>query len=434
MAASAQGPRRNRPRLLRARIVLPMRGAPIEDGAVLLQRNRIVRVDSWRTLRRTSPCAAQDLGECVLLPGLLNAHCHLDYTRMAGLFPPPRRFVDWIKQITVTKQSWSDDEFRESWVDGARMLLRHGVTAVADIEAIPTLLPGVWAQTPLRVLSFLEMTGIRSRREPEAVLKEALDRTAALPQGRCRAMLSPHAPYSTKPDLLRLSAQQTARHRWVMTTHVAESREEKQMFAHRSGDLFRWLERNERDMSDCGGVSPVQHMERNGALTPRLLAVHVNHLARGDAELLGRRGVSVVHCPRSHAYFNHRRFPLQQLLRAGVNVCLGTDSLASVRPARQKPPELDLFAEMREFAACHRSVRPMQVLEMATVNAGRALGLGGRAGALTAGAWADLITLPFQGSKRHAAAAVLAHPGAVSGSMIDGVWAIAPAGGSIESA
>jgi cytosine/adenosine deaminase-related metal-dependent hydrolase len=215
-----------------------------------------------------------------------------------------------------------------------------------------------------------------------------------------------------------------------MTSHVAESREEYDMFMHRTGDMFRWLERNERDMADCGDVSPVQHMERTRALSKRLVAVHVNHLARGDAELMGRRGVSVVHCPRSHAYFNHDEFPLRPLLRAGVNVCLGTDSLASVPSSRQGPVELDLFAEMRQFSIRHPGMRPTQVLEMATVNAARALGFRGRAGQLTSGAQADLITLPFHGTKRQASAAVLAHQGPVSASMIDGAWAIQPGGPS----
>jgi cytosine/adenosine deaminase-related metal-dependent hydrolase len=426
MAATAHRPRGVRPTLLRARLALPMGTAPITDAALVIHRDRLVAVGPWRRVRREHLGPVLDLGERLLLPGLLNAHCHLDYTKMAGLFPPPRRFVDWIKSITVTKQSWSDDEFRESWLAGAGMLLRHGTTLVGDVEAIPALLPGVWRQTPLRVFSFLEMTGIRSRREPQTILEETLRSIAHLPRGRCRAMLSPHAPYSTKPDLLRLSAQVTGERRWLMTTHVAESVEELDMFLHRRGEMFEWLQRNERDMTDCGATSPVQHLERSGALSRRLLAIHVNHLEPGDAGRLARHGASVVHCPRSHAYFRHHPFPYRRLNRAGVNVCLGTDSLASVMQSRHKPTELDLFAEMREFATHHPQVSPVGVLRMTTLNAALALGLAGRAGQLTPGALADLIALPFSGPTRDAASAALAHEGPVEASMIGGRWAMTP--------
>ena len=103
-------------------------------------------------------------------------------------------------------------------------------------------------------------------------------------------------------------------------------------------------------MSDCGGVSPVRHLDRQRVLGAHLLAVHVNHLARGDAALLARQKVSVVHCPRSHDYFKHQEFPFRTLTQAGVNVCLGTDSLATVRKHPKHKLELSLFDEMRAFA------------------------------------------------------------------------------------
>src|SRR2546426_8910194 len=119
-------------------------------------------------------------------------------------------------------------------------------------------------------------------------------------------------------------------------------------------------------MADCGLGSPVQHLERNGCLSDNLLAVHANYLAPGDAALLGRRSVSVVHCPRSHTFFQHRRFPRKELARARVNICLGTDSLASVTKARGQAPELNLFAEMQAFAASHPDVPSEVILQMTT--------------------------------------------------------------------
>jgi cytosine/adenosine deaminase-related metal-dependent hydrolase len=306
------------------------------------------------------------------------------------------------------------------------MLLRSGTTTVADIEAVPDLLPQVWEATPLRVLSLLEMIGLTRRRAPAAILQDAVDRIGALGATRFRAGLSPHAPWSTVPELLRLSARAARRHGWLLCTHVAESALEYEMFVRGRGEMFRWLERSTRDMSDCGLGSPVEHLEHCGVLGGNLLAVHVNYLGMRDAALLGQRKVHVVHCPRSQVYFRHDPFPLGRLARAGVNICLGTDSLASVVTSRRQRVELNMFEEMRTLAGKHDRLSAQAILRMATVNGARALGMAGRVGELSAKAFADLIAVPFAGNAAEACDAVLQHRGDVAASMIAGRWAVAP--------
>jgi aminodeoxyfutalosine deaminase len=399
---------------------------PIENGAVVVFGDRIVAVDSWGNIRAHHAGDAIDLGESVLLPGLVNAHCHLDYTHMSGLLPPQRSFCDWIKLITTEKAHWTYSDYAESWIDGARMLLHSGTTTVGDIEASPELLPDVWNSTPLRIISFLEMTGVRSRRNPKTILDDALATISPLPRDRCSAALSPHAPYSTTPDLLKASASVSRQNRWPMSVHVAESLTEFDMFMHGHGEMFEWLRRNERNVSDCGDVSPVQHMARHDALDSNLLAIHVNYLADGDAELLASAKASVVHCPRSRDYFAHSEFPHAKLDRVGVNICLGTDSLATVRKRPHQIVHLNMFDEMRAFAALHFNIAPEKILRLATVNGARALGLTGQVGELRENACADLIVLPFAGDIGDVFDAVLHHPGDVPGSMIAGEWAITP--------
>jgi cytosine/adenosine deaminase-related metal-dependent hydrolase len=414
------------PLLLRARVVLPVSRPPIEDGAVVVFGYRIAAVGRWRDLRKRFSGATQDLGEMVLLPGLVNGHCHLDYTHMAGLFPPRKSYCDWIKLITTEKAQWNYSDFAESWLDGANMLVRTGTTTVGDIEAVPDLLPEVWDATPLRVISFLEMTGVRSRRLPELILREALEQIASLTHERCAAALSPHAPYSTPPRLLQLTAAAARQRRLRVATHVAESATEFEMFRRARGEMFDWLARNHRDMSDCGGVSPVQQLTRQHALGPHLLAVHANCLAPGDAALLMQKRVSVVHCPRSHDYFKHLEFPFRELTKAGVNVCLGTDSLATVRKHPKHQLELNLFHEMRAFASAQPHVAPEIILQMVTLNGARALGLRGKIGGLKRDFFADLITLPYSGKLAEVCKAVVQHTGDVAASMIAGRWVIAP--------
>jgi aminodeoxyfutalosine deaminase len=412
--------------LLRARLVLPVSQPPIPNGAVVVSGGRFVAASRWRDLSARKPKTIVDLGDVVLMPGLVNAHCHLDYTNMAGQFPPPDVFSDWLKLITETKAGWSRADYLESWLKGADMLLRTGTTTVADIEAVPELLPEAWRATPLRVFSFLELIGIRGQRRPQDIVQEAVDRLIKLKPLRGGVGLCPHAPYSTVPELMRLSARTAQQRRWPLTTHVAESSLEYAMFARARGGMFDWLQRGGRDMSDCGMGSPVQYLERCGVLSKRLLATHANYLCKRDPTLLARRDVHVVHCPRSHFYFQHDRLPLRRLLKAGVNLCLGTDSLASVYKTRRQPVELSLFEEMRALAKAAPWLSARKIVRMATVNGARALGLQGRIGEITPGAFADLIAIPFTGKVANVYSAVLSHPGNVAASMIEGRWAFGP--------
>jgi cytosine/adenosine deaminase-related metal-dependent hydrolase len=170
----------------------------------------------------------------------------------------------------------------------------------------------------------------------------------------------------------------------------------------------------------------VAQLARQKLLGENVLAVHVNCLARGDATLLAKNHTHVVHCPRSHDYFKHPPFQRARLAGAGVNLCLGTDSLATVRKTGKQRPELDLFAEMRTLADKDKSISPAELLDMVTVNGARALGLAGKIGELSSGAFADLIAIPFSGKPSDLFEAVLQHTGAVSVSLIEGRWAIPP--------
>ena len=158
--------------ILRARTILPVSRPPIENGVIVISENRIRAVGPWPDLQPHATGEIRDLGEVILLPGLVNAHCHLDYTDMAGQLPPPPTFTDWIPLIIAAKAAWDFSEYARSWLNGAQMLLRTGTTTVGDIEAVPDLLPELWDATPLRVFSFLEMTGIRARRNSQEILRE----------------------------------------------------------------------------------------------------------------------------------------------------------------------------------------------------------------------------------------------------------------------
>jgi cytosine/adenosine deaminase-related metal-dependent hydrolase len=412
--------------ILRARVILPISAPPIEDGAIIINEGKITRVTPFIDLKPNAREKIIDLGDVAILPGLINAHCHLDYTDMAGQLPPPRAFTDWIASITAAKTGWCYSDYASSWLNGAHQLLSSGVTTVADIEAMPDLLPEVWLATPLRVFSFLEMTGILSRRKPREILAEAVDKIGALKHPRNRAMLSPHAAYSTLPELLRRTATVARRRQWRVSTHIGESEQEFEMFQSAGGKMHQWLGRNGRDNSDCGRGSPVAHFARNKLLGENVLAIHVNYLARGDATLLAKNRTHVVHCPRSHDYFKHTPFQRQRLANAGVNLCLGTDSLATTRQTGKEKPRLNLFAEMRLLADRDPSVSPATILQMATINGARALGQTTQLGQLAKNAAADLIAIPFRGKTANVFEAIIEHSGPIHAGMIAGNWTVPP--------
>lgn len=416
--------------ILRARIVIPVSQPPIEDGVVAIRGERIVAVGRWIDLASKGPEAEEviDLGEAVLMPGLVNAHCHLDYTGMVGRIPPRKSFSDWIKGMVGLKAEWSYTDYARSWRQGAEMLLRNGTTTVLDVESVPELMPDMWKATPLRVVSFRELIGLKGGTAATQMVETAAREWGELADGRvnrleaCAAIgFSPHAPYSTTPDLLRAAAEASRERHWRLMTHVAESDEEVDMFKHRTGPLFDWL-KSQRDMSDCGEISPVQHLDRYGILGENSLAVHANYLEPEDIGLLATRKVSIAHCPRSHEYFGHRAFPYADLMAAGLNICLGTDSLATVLKTSKAPRELSLFAEMQTMASRRPELPPETLLRMATVGGAVALGRRGDFGELSPGALADLIAIPYASSLRAAEEAAVHFDGKPARVMIGGKW------------
>jgi len=402
--------------LLRARHVYPVCSPPIEDGAVIIRDDTILEVGRFRDLSSQDP-EQTDLGEVVLMPGLINAHCHLDYTRMAGMIPPPVDFVGWIEAIIALKADWDYSDYASSWLAGAGQLLNSGVTTVADMEAVPELIPEVWNATPLRVHSFIELINVRGRQTPEAQVEEALHRLREYPNPRGGVGLSPHSLYSTNARLRALARDSGL----PLAIHVAESAEEDQMFRQGAGRMHRWLSRNGRDMSDCDGRSPVRQLAEQGLLRPGTLAVHCNYLDADDIRTLAESGVSVVHCPNSHAYFDHAPFPAEALIQAGVNIALGTDSLASTLKQGGRKPALNLFDELRLFARAHPAIDPAYLIHTVTTHAARALGVGDTRGQLKSGAAADLIA--FEAIDAEPETLIHADPARLQ-SMIAGQWQV----------
>ena len=386
--------------IVRAHTVVTMDGAPIENGAVAISGNRIIDLGSFDEVKGRNSGEIVDLGEQTLLPGLINAHCHLDYTCLRGKIPPQKSFADWIRAINAEKAKLSGADYLSSITEGFLEAKRFGTTTVANVTAFPKLISQI--HSPIRTWWFAELIDVRSPEQAIEIVDLAIEPLSPAENWG----LAPHALFTASKNLYQ-RCEEVARHENVLlTTHLAESREEMEMFRDGSGPLYDFMKSIGRDMSDCGGLTPLAAFIgappstslRTGsdrALPTGWIVAHLNELAESDFELLGgsRRKFYVVHSPRSHHYFAHSRFPFERLRALGFNICLATDSLASNE-------SLSLFAEMRAFQGNEPGLSPDKIFEMVTVNPALALHQsrhGGTLGRIRSGFQADLISIPCSG-------------------------------------
>jgi len=172
-------------------------------------------------------------------------------------------------------------------------------------------------------------------------------------------------------------------------------------------------------------------LAKSGGFAKKTLVVHVNRLTDGDVELLGRANADVVHCPRSHGWFGHARFDYERLAKAGLNICLGTDSLASAG-GDGETVVLDMFAEMQEFSRNHPNLMSEDILQMATANGAAAMRFENELGQIKDGFMANMTMIPFDGTLSEVPEMILQHRGPVEMLMIAGRRAFSKVGSIVD--
>src|SRR5688572_3643490 len=399
--------------IIRSRVVVPMAGEPIEDGAVVVEGNTVAAVGRFADVQRDHSAEVLDLGEQILLPGLINAHCHLDYTCLCGKIDRGLSFTDWIVAINAAKAALTEDDYVHSITAGLAEARKFGTTSLLNLEALPELLPRL-PRPPLRVWWCAEMIDVRKPVNAHEIFEALRDSFRSRRDWLGGVGLAPHAPYTASAQLYADAAEIARTEGVPFTTHLAESYEEMQMFRDARGPAYDFLKSIGRAMGDCGEETPLSLVVRNQSVSERWIVAHLNELTESDFGLLKNAPkFHLVHCPRSHSYFGHAPFALGRLRELGFNICLGTDSLAS-------NASLSLFAEMRELLRKERWLSPREVLEMVTVNAAAALGQRELVGQIRPGVLADLIALPAIDSTTDAYESIVRFDGAVSWMMANG--------------
>ncbi len=376
--------------ILKSRYIVPVDAGVIEDGGVVIKEGRIVAVGRSPDLDEAKGNGAIDYGDAVICPGFVNAHTHLELSLLAGLVPPSSDFIDWLLRLAARLSSgqFGRDQAQHAVRTGIAQSLSAGVTTVGDITRTPQWTREVLAESPLGGVSFGEVIAIGKRR---AKLEQRLDAAVASTQTESlRSGISPHAPYSVEPDAMRACAIRARELNARLCIHLAESADEepftrsaKGRFADVLRDIGVWDRR-----VPASGCGPVELAVRTGVLGPRTVIAHANYISDEDISRIAATGASVAYCPRTHQAFGHPPHRFREMLAAGINVCVATDSLAS-------NPSLSILDELRFVREHHRDPAADQLIDMGTLRGARALGLDSEVGSITPGKRADLCVMPL---------------------------------------
>jgi cytosine/adenosine deaminase-related metal-dependent hydrolase len=375
--------------VIRARLVAPMNRQVVADGAVVIRDGRIVEVGPWGSVRKSAAGArVEDLGESILLPGLVNAHTHLELSdidrpvEMTGLVP-------WLAKIVAAGTTRSGPQ--RAMEIGIAQSLRCGVTCVGDITREPRIVRPILRASGIRAVSFGEIAAAGQRR---GLLEERL---AAAGEGSSDDFLhvgiSPHATYSVEPAGYSRCLAFAQPRNIPIATHLAESPDEATFLAEHEGpfrDIWRRLGGWDEAIPRYAG-GPIRLLESLGVLDYPTLLAHVNYCDDAELAILAKGRPSVAYCPRTHAYFQHRPHRWREMLAAGINVAVGTDSAAS-------SGDLNLLDDLRLLHRLAPEVPVEQLWEMATMRGAKALMWDGEIGSLEPGKWADMIAFDTRGA------------------------------------
>lgn len=327
--------------------------------------------------------AVTDLGEGLLLPGLVNAHTHLELSGLAGMMPPQGDFVGWLVSMVSLRPAQLRQNGPESTAAAVDYLAQNGTALVGDVTNTGKAAP-VLAHAGVSAVSFYEALGAAKAEPPPA---QAVWQGAVL----MAAAVAAHAPYSIPTS--RLAALKAKAGALPFAIHLAESRAEVEFVAG-VGDEGKRLEEFlilrglRREDLDLAADTPLGQLVAAQALDQNTLLVHGIQLTSAEVAQVAAAGASLCVCPRSNLGLTGRLAPVEELLAAGVNLALGTDSLAST-------PDLSLWAEMAALVAAKPGLPPEAVLTMATQGGAQALGQAGKFGALRPGAAAPLAFVPL---------------------------------------
>ncbi|KWX02801.1 Amidohydrolase [Carbonactinospora thermoautotrophica] len=373
-----------------APVVLPIADAPIRDGAVAVVGDRVTAVGPRAEVVAEYPDARVRDWPGVLLPGLVNAHSHLQYSDFADLATLDLPFSDWIRRLTARRAEFTEAMWQESTRRGIHAMLRTGTTAAADVVTDPCVLTPT-ARSGLAGISYIEVVGADDTVWAKQWRDRLVSTLDSAPAGR-RVGVSPHTLYTLGREVFRECVRMARERGLRVHPHLAESADESEYVLAGTGSLADWARRLgfefELIREGGSGMTPTHLLDSIGGLGPDVHVAHAVHCDTADRAVLRERGTTVALCVRSNRLLRVGEPPVAAYLAEGNPIAIGTDSLAST-------PSLDLLEEagaLRELARRQGYDAPdldRRLVEAATVGGARAMGLT-ECGVLRPGARADL--------------------------------------------
>jgi 5-methylthioadenosine/S-adenosylhomocysteine deaminase len=369
--------------------VLPIEGPPIADGAVLIGSDgRIVAVGADTHVPRPDAAPEHRYPKAAIIPGLVNAHTHLELTDLAGQVEE-EDFSAWIRRLREVKEQSSPEQYLAAAKRGVTACWASGVTTVAD-TGDRTVVIRALRECGGSGIAYQEVFGPHPDQAPASMaqLRHTVATLRRFESDRVRLGISPHAPYTVSGPLYRMVAEFACVEGLPIAVHLAESLAETQLLGAAAGPFAEAWQRRNIPLPVQPGRTPVAWLAEHGVLTERTLCIHVVQVNSADISRLAAAGVGVAHCPRSNRRHGHGPAPLRRLLEAGLRVGVGTDSVVSVGPP-------DLLAEVR-VARDLAALSWEQALSLVTLDAARALGLEREVGSLAPGKWGDVAVVRLQ--------------------------------------
>jgi cytosine/adenosine deaminase-related metal-dependent hydrolase len=389
------------PKICTARWVLPIVAAAINDGAIVINDSKIAAVGDRATILRAFPGAVvEDFGNAAILPGLINAHSHLELTVMRGFLEREEHdFFAWLRKLTIARLQMTDEDLFVSAACGAIEAARAGITCLGDSSSYAVQSMRALSEVGLRAIVYQESFGPDPKLAEENVdkLREQLDGMQTLQTDLVRAGVSPHAPYTVSARQLEMISRLAIDEAIPVMMHAAESASEKQFMLSGIGPFADGLRARGIDWKGPG-TSTVRYLSDHGVLETKPLLAHCINVDENDLQLIKNHGAGVAHCPKSNAKLGHGRGPFAQFIAHGLNLGLGSDSVASNNTS-------DILEEARFATLLARAsgaglasddqpgVNATQALFAATLGGARALGLSDRIGALKEGMQADIAVV-----------------------------------------
>jgi len=374
--------------LLFSKFVVPVDAPVIENGYVQFEQGRIVSLGTAADCPHDKDSI--DYGHAVICPGFVNAHTHLELTSLKGQVPPSTDFTAWLMRLVelIRTELSSKKQLQASAQSGVEQSFAAGVTCVGDITRAPDWIRPILAQSNICGISFGEIIATGKLRD-QYHDKLLASISPFVQASRLQPGISPHAPYTVEPKALRACAEKSTALNLPLCVHLAETLAESQFTHHRTGPLQQYL-------ADLGvwddevetlSLPPIDLAQATGLLNERTVIAHANYVSDADIKILTTSKASVAYCPRTHEAFGHQPHRYKDMLKAGVNVAIGTDSLAS-NPSLSVLEELKLLRQRDD-------INPQTLMELGTINGAKALGLANQVGSLTLGKSADIAVIPL---------------------------------------